>query len=127
VTGRLRTVAARRLAIVALTLVPPSLLLAACGGGADALAHQACLHVATSIRAYEAAARTTDPSTRERLSKTAATELSKAEPLAALAATSSGDWEALGATLGEAANNGISESNLISALNAQCAQTLGNT
>jgi hypothetical protein len=125
VTRRISTVAARRVTLAVLAVLAASIVLTACGGGADSLGHQACLHVSTSIHDYEAASRTADPATRERLSKTAATELSKAEPLAALAASSSGDWEALGATLGEAANNGIPESNLITALSAQCAETLG--
>jgi hypothetical protein len=50
--------------------------------------------------------------------------LRAAEQPAALAAASSGDWQALEATPEEGAH-GNSESNLVTALNAQCAQSLG--
>ena len=124
-TGRPTARARSRLAIgAALFLLATTLL--GCGGGADALGHRACLDVASSIRNFAAAASTNDPAARSHLLHDATDELSSAEQPAALAAASSGDWQALAATLAEAAN-GIPEANLVGALGDQCRQTLGGS
>ena len=122
-TGRPTARARSRLAIGAVVFLLGATLLGACGGGADALGHQACLDVASSIRDFAAAAKTNNPGTRAHLLHDATHQLSSAEQPAALAAASSGDWQALAATLAEAAN-GIPEANLVTALGDQCQQTL---
>ena len=95
-------------------------VLTACGGdGGAALGKQACNSVEASIRAFHQSAHAADPRQRAALVRTASELLRQALQPASLAAQQSSDWQALAATL-EEAQNGISETNLITALSAKC-------
>lgn len=85
---------------------------------ADANGTLACQHVAASLRLYRAATTATDPQVEARDMKAALGQLRAALPLAAIAATSSGRWQALQTTLSEASR--VPESQLVNALSAQC-------
>lgn len=95
-------------------------LLGACGsaGGGSALAQDACTHVTRSIGLYDQAAHeqgTAAAATR----KAALVELRRALRPAALAGSAGGQYQALQATLSESSR--VPESQLVSALSAQCA------
>ncbi len=94
--------------------------LAGCSSARSAGANGAlaCQHVAASLRLYRAATATADPQLAARDREAALGELRAALPLAAIAATSSGQWQALQTTLSESVR--VPESQLISALSAQC-------
>ena len=108
----------RRLAIGA-ACVLIAVLFGGCSqqSGVD-LARQACAHVDRSIRAYESALRTTGPARSSDLRR-ASQQLQAAEPLAAEATSSDGQWNALMTTLNEIGQ--VDESHLLTALRAQCA------
>jgi len=100
--------------------------LAGCGGGSSsALGHTACVDVSRSLRAYSAAgrARTAVAAAADRAR--ALSQLRDALQPAALAAGSDGQWQALEATLSESSR--VAESELVTALSAQCAQTLSGS
>ncbi|MDA8291490.1 MAG: hypothetical protein M0Z33_07425 [Actinomycetota bacterium] len=113
---------ARALGAAALLTTSGAVATACVGGGASSLGHRACLDVASSIRRYAAASHSPGAAAaRDRAA--ALTLIQRAVPLAALAASSDGTWQALGATLSESSR--VPESDLLPALRAECAQTLG--
>ncbi|MGO9028103.1 MAG: hypothetical protein ACLQOZ_05680 [Acidimicrobiales bacterium] len=93
--------------------------LAACGGGGTALARQACVHIDRSITLYQRSTDDTDPTRSAALSQQAYIELRQALPLAALAASQDGQYQALMTTVSESSR--VPEVDLITALTAQCA------
>ena len=100
-----------------------SLALTSCGGSqAAALAHTACVEVAASIHEYASSTRATTPGVARRERALALEELRRALQPAALAGSAGGQWEALTATLSESSR--VPESDLVTALSAQCAATL---
>ncbi len=100
-------------------VVTGSLLLASCSQqSALDLAKKACSDVHQSIDAYEQGVRTTSSSARAHDLQFATIELQKAEPLAASATSSDGQWNALMTTLSELGQ--VDEGHLIPALQAQC-------
>lgn len=97
-----------------------SLACSACGqqSGLD-LARQACVHVARSVRDFDASRQPgTAASTARRLRSAAAEELRAALPLAADATSDDGSLNALMTTISEGAT--IDEAHLIPALKNQC-------
>ena len=101
-------------------LVSLSILLAACGNDGLTLARQACSYVTTSLRQYDEAQHTQDPQRAAALRTKSIVGLETALPLAAKANSADGQWNPLMTTLQEVGRN--SESNLVTALKAQCAQ-----
>ncbi len=94
--------------------------LTACGDGGVALARQACGHIHQSLTLTDQASRTgTDPALANDLSQQAYLQLREALPLAAQAASQNGQWQALMTTISE--SNRVPESDLVTALTAQCA------
>lgn len=119
---RPRRPACRRTGLVAATALLAALL-ASCGGtSSGALGHEACLEVSTSLRYYAAAQRATSAGFAATDRARAVNALHHALQPAALAASSDGQWQALEATLSESSR--VPESELVTALSAQCAQTL---
>ncbi|HVC24287.1 MAG TPA: hypothetical protein VND23_00890 [Acidimicrobiales bacterium] len=108
----------RRVASVAATAICAGVLAAGCSGGSGTLGRHACAEVATSLRQFDAAQRSRDAHAASALRASALTALRRALPLAALAASSDGQWQALEATLSESSR--VPESELVSALVAQC-------
>jgi hypothetical protein len=107
-------------------VVLAGLLGAACSGSnADALGHQACVHVASSLKLYAKAGRTGDGALASKDRAAALAELRQAVSPAALAGSEDGDWQALAATVSESAR--VPEADLITALSAQCAATLSSS
>ncbi len=94
-------------------------VLAACGNGGVSLARQACAHVDRSIALLDQSARTANPTRSSSLNQQAYVELRQALPLAALAASQNGQWQALMTTISE--SNRVPEHDLLTALTAQCA------
>ena len=89
-------------------------------GDALTLARQACDHVHRSIALY--ARSTTDPpASRAADAAAAVAQLRAALPLAATAAGEDSQWQALVTTLSESSR--VPESDLVPALQAQCADT----
>jgi hypothetical protein len=82
------------------------------------LARQACAHVHQAIAAYESGLSSTG-SARVSDLRHASQDLQAAEPLAAEATSSDGQWNALMTTLNEIGQ--VDEGHLINALRAQCA------
>ena len=93
--------------------------LSSCSTGSATLAHQACTQVEASLRLYGASQRVSDPSAAAHDRAVALADLRAALRPAALAASSDGQWQALAATLSE--TNRVPESDLVTALGAQCA------
>ncbi len=115
---------ARRAGGVAVALVALGVTLSSCGGSqAAALGHTACVDVATSLREFAASRRDATPASARRERAQALDELRRALPPAALAGSGGGAWEALTATLSESSR--VPEVDLVDALTAQCAATLG--
>ena len=89
------------------------------GGGGQALAQQACVHVHRSVVDYE---RSVAPGTSAagvaEFQKEAAQELRVALPLAAQANSDDGSWNSLMTTISESAD--IDEGHLLPSLKAQC-------
>ena len=95
-------------------------VLSACGDqSALALARQACQRVHSSIVSYEAGIHAKSRPAMIRDLRKANDDLQAAEPLAAAATSSDGQWNALMTTLNEIGQ--VDEGHLISALRAQCA------
>ena len=94
--------------------------LSACGGGGgQALAQQACVHVDRSIADYVRSNRpSTPPPTAALLQREADQELRAALPLAAQANSDDGSWNSLMTTISESAV--VDEGHLVPALRAQC-------
>ena len=102
------------------------LFLSACGGqSADSLGHQACVEVHHALSLYAQAGQTSDAALAQSDRSHSLTLLRNALRPAALAGSSDGDWQALMTTLSE--TNRVPESNLVTALTAQCAATLANS
>ena len=93
-------------------------LLAGCGQSAGALGHEACVDVHKSLALYSRSEHTTDRALVASERTRAVNLLRLALGPAALAGGSSGDWQALMATLSE--SNRVPEAKLIPALKAQC-------
>lgn len=111
-------------AVIALTAAGASL--AACGGSnADSLGHTACLDVQHSIKLYDQSLNSGSSTSSKDLALQATAALRKALQPAAIAGSEDGDWQALELTLSE--SNRVPERYLVTALTAQCAQTLGNS
>lgn len=108
-----------RLAAFAGLAVAASLSLSACANSNSfGLAKQACNHVETSIRLYKDATSDTNQALAQKQANSALMQLRKALPLAAQAASDSGQWQALMTTLSESSR--VSESHLVHALKLQC-------
>jgi hypothetical protein len=105
---------------VALALAGSVVGLSACGGGGgQALAQQACVHVQRSVRDYLASTVAgTPPATVARLQAQADEELRVALPLAAQANSDDGSWNSLMTTISEGAT--VDEGHLLPSLRAQC-------
>lgn len=97
-------------------------LLAGCSGSGDALAQQACRQVATSLGLWHRSQTESPPAKASRDRAVALLELRMALPSAALAATRSGQWQALSFTLSESSR--VPESDLVTALTQECAVAL---
>ncbi len=108
----------RRRLLVGAVLVS-GMALAGCSSARspEANGRLACQHVAASLRLYRAAT-TADPQLAAQDKRAALDQLRAALPLAAIAATSSGQWQALQTTLSESSR--VPESKLVGALAAQC-------
>jgi hypothetical protein len=104
---------------VVAVLVAVGLLVSACSNSGLSLARQACTHVDRSIRLYARAEHDTDATTARREQTEATAQLEEALPLAAAANSANPTWNPLMTTLQEIGR--MSESNLIPALEAQCA------
>jgi hypothetical protein len=117
VTGTVRS-RLGRLAAGAAAVVVVGAGVSACAASAGDLARASCAHVNTSIRLYERAGSTTDPTAAKRLRDRAYLELLAAIPIAAQAAYHDIQWESLSTTLSEA--NRVPESELLPSLRAQC-------
>jgi hypothetical protein len=83
------------------------------------LVQQACHHVEVSLALYRSSQRQTDPALAARDLTQAGSQLQVASPLATEAAGEAPQWQALMATLAE--NTRLPESDLVHALQAQCA------
>ncbi len=100
--------------------------LSACGGGGgQALAQQACVHVHRSLADYH---QSTKPgvaaATVAKLQQQAGNELQVALPLAAQANSADGTWNSLMTVISESAT--IDEGHLVPSLEAQCAAADSN-
>ncbi len=95
---------------------------AGCGSSASALGHRACLEVSASLHRYTSVGPAATGGLASERRAAALTPLRAALPLAALAASSDGQWQALEATLSESSR--VPESDLVSALEAECSATL---
>ncbi len=113
----------RRAALAAL-LAASGTVLAACGQDSNALGHKACVEVSRSLRLFHQSQSDPDPSKAASQRNQALIDLRLALPSAALAGASDGQWEALMATLSESSR--VPEADLVTALSAQCAQTLSS-
>jgi hypothetical protein len=89
------------------------------------LVRQACHHVQISLALYHRAQKQPDPVLAAKERSEAEDQLGQASPLAAIAAGQSSQWQALMATLAE--NSRTPESDLVPALQAQCAGVQNGT
>ncbi len=89
-----------------------------------ALAREACRHVERSLAIYRSAQSAPSPAESARQSAKALQELRIALPIAASAAGQAEQWQGLMATLAESTR--VPESELVSALQAQCATASGS-
>lgn len=106
-----------------MTTTALALALSSCGGSdSNALGHKACVEVSSSLRTFAAAKTAARPAAATADRSRALSELRNALQPAALAGSSDGQWQALEATLSESSR--VPESDLVTALSAQCAQTL---
>ena len=97
--------------------------LGGCGGSdSSALGHRACVDVASSLRTFAAASNASSAEQAAVDRARALDELRRALQPAALAASDDGQWQALEATLSESSR--VREALLVTALSAQCAETL---
>jgi hypothetical protein len=116
-TPRLAPVSGLRRLIVLSAIAGTSVVLTACSSSGVTLAREACGHVNRSIALYT---RSLHDSPKEAgvLQEQAYLQLRFALPIAAQAATSNGQWQALMTTLSE--TNRVSEHYLLQALRDQC-------
>lgn len=105
-----------------MTLLLAGTVLAACGASASENSRQSCQFVEQSISQFNLAQQQTDPTLAAAYTKKALGLLGSALPLAAIAAGSNGEYQALQATLSETSR--VPENLLISALSRECAQIL---
>ncbi len=105
-----------------ITLLLAGAVLAACGTSASENARRSCQFVEQSISQLNLAQQQTDPTRSAAYAKKALGLLGSALPLAAIAAGSNGEYQALQATLSEASR--VPENLLTSALSRECAQIL---
>jgi hypothetical protein len=112
---------------VGVTLALGAGLTGCASGAALGLVQQACRHVSVSLSLYRAALATPDAERAAQERAQAGAQLQLASPLATEAAGESPQWQALMATLAE--NSRLPESDLVGALQAQCAaaQNSGNS
>jgi hypothetical protein len=106
-------------AAVAVTVVLGAGLTGCANGAALGLVRQACHHVNLSLALYRASEHTSDPARAAADRTRAEEELQTASPLAAEAAGQAPQWQALMGTLAE--NSRLPESELVDALQQQCA------
>ena len=100
--------------------------LAGCANGdALSLARRACGHVQRSISLYRTAAADAPGPAQQAAASAALAELRLALPLAATAAGEAPQWQALMTTLSESSR--VPESDLVSALQQQCADATTGT
>ncbi len=111
-----------RAAAAIMTLFLAGTVLAACGASASANARQSCQFVEQSISEFNLAQQQTNPSLSGEYTKKSLGLLGSALPLAAIAAGSNGEYQALQATLSEISR--VPEHLLTSALSRECAQIL---
>ena len=112
-----------RRAVGAAAIACAGAVAAGCGGSsASALGHRACLEVSASLHRYASVGPAATGSRASERRAAALTPLRAALPLAALAASSDGQWQALEATLSESSR--VPEFDLVSALDAECSATL---
>jgi hypothetical protein len=97
-----------------------AVVLSGCGGGGgQALAQQACVHVKRSLHDYSlSTVAGTPPATVADLQTQADLQLRQALPLAAAANSADGSWNSLMTTISESAT--VDMSHLVPALKAQC-------
>ncbi|MGA8296650.1 MAG: hypothetical protein WB770_06380 [Acidimicrobiales bacterium] len=112
----------RRLVGAAALVSSLATIASACGASASTLGHEACLDVRRSLSLYARSTKTTDQALAASERARAESLLRKALQPAAIAGSNDGDWQALMTTLSE--SNRVPESKLVSALSAQCAQSL---
>lgn len=109
-------------------VISAAALLAAVPGCANhnsfALAREACRHVDSSLAIYRSAQSAPNPAESAREYAKALQQLRIALPIAASAAGQAEQWQALMATLSESTR--VPESELVNALQAQCAATSGS-
>jgi hypothetical protein len=115
----------RRLIGAAALVSSTAVLASACGASASSLGHEACVDVGRSLSLYAQSTKTGDATAAAKDRQRALSLLRAALQPAAIAGSSDGDWQALMTTLSE--SNRVPESKLVSALSAQCAQTLSKS
>jgi hypothetical protein len=108
-----------RWALAVIIVAGLSVGLAACSSGGVDLARQACGHVDKSLALYKQAEEAPTQTEANTLAERAYVQLRTALPLAAMAAASNGQWQALMTTLSE--SNRVGEQHLITSLQDQCA------
>ncbi|MGC8481474.1 MAG: hypothetical protein ACP5PJ_07980 [Acidimicrobiales bacterium] len=108
----------KRSLVVAAVTVGLTALLAACGPSSSSYASQACHDVLSGLRALHEYQTASSPSAAQAALARSVHDLRNALPLAALAAGTNGEYQALQATLSE--SNRVPVSHLQSALSAQC-------
>ncbi|MDA8149182.1 MAG: hypothetical protein M0Z93_10465 [Actinomycetota bacterium] len=123
-TPRLAPVSGLRRLIMMTVVAGASVGLTACSSSGVTLAREACSHVNRSIALYT---RSLHDSPKEAgvLQEQAYLQLRFALPIAAQAATSNAQWQALMTTLSE--TNRVSEHYLLQALRAQCGEADSST
>ncbi|MGH7750687.1 MAG: hypothetical protein ACREQ5_38840 [Candidatus Dormibacteria bacterium] len=110
----------RTAALVAAALGSAALV-TGCSGSARPQAQQACRLVGKSLQTLAQSQHESGPAA-DRDRAAALEELRAALPIAALAATQDGQWQALDATLSESSR--VTEANLVPALTRECAATV---
>ena len=109
----------QRWALAIIVVAGLSVGLAACSSGGVDLARQACGHVDKSLALFKRAEQAPTQAEANTLGERAYVELRYALPLAAKAAASDGQFQALMTTLSE--TNRVGEQHLITSLRDQCA------
>lgn len=115
----------RRLVAAAALVSFGAALTSACGASASSLGHEACVEVGRSLTIYAKSTRAANAALAAREREQALSLLRDALQPAAIAGSNDGDWQALMTTLSE--SNRVPESKLVSALSAQCAQSLAKS
>lgn len=119
----MRTSAIKRSSIIAVALCLGATALAGCSNGSQALAAAACSHVKRSLTLYNDSLRGGPDA--QRLYRRAVSQLDIAEPIAAQATSQDPQWNPLMTTLQAISKS--PESNLVTALRAQCQVALGGS